>query len=130
LNLYREEIIDHYKNPRNKGSLKNPDITVSENNITCGDEVTISIKLQDTKNKMQMNKIEFIAFTGEGCAISIASASMLTEKLEGKSLEEVKNVSDKDILDMLKIDISPGRLKCAMLPLEALRNIGIAKPQK
>ena len=83
MNIYQENILDHYKNPRNFGKLKNPDIVAKDANTLCGDEIEIQIKLKD-------GKIEDIRFSGPGCAISRASGSMLTEYVKGKSVDEVK----------------------------------------
>lgn len=117
MDLYSEIILDHFKNPRNKGRLKNPTLTAKEENPLCGDKIQIDILLD--KN----NKIKKVGFSGEGCAISQASASMLTEKLIGKSLSEVKKIKEKGIVKMLGIKISAGRMKCALLPLMALRKM-------
>jgi len=113
--LYRDNILDHYKNPRNYGKLENPDISHEEYNPLCGDRLTIQLKIGAD------NRVEAVKFSGHGCAISQASASMLTEMIEGKSLDEVKAITKEDILDMLGIPIGPVRLKCALLSLKALK---------
>jgi nitrogen fixation NifU-like protein len=113
--LYRENILDHYQNPRNYGSLKDPDISYEDDNPLCGDVIRIDLKL-DTENR-----VSEVAFSGEGCAISQASASMLTEELLGKSLEELKQISKDDVLDLLGIQLGPVRIKCALLPLKVLK---------
>ncbi len=115
MDIYSEIILDYYKNPRNKGRMNKPDFSATELNTLCGDKLRIDLKLD--KNK----KICEALFSGEGCAISQAAASMLTEKLIGKSIKQVKIISKKDILDMLKIPISPSRSKCALLCLIALK---------
>lgn len=113
--IYREHILDHYKNPRNFGKLDEYDIHYFDNNPLCGDEIGIWLKLdQDGK------KIADIKFTGRGCAISQCSASMLTEEIKDKSLDEVKQIKSQDVLDMLAIPISPVRMKCAILSLKIL----------
>lgn len=112
--LYREVILDHFKNPRNFGKLQNPTASCSLYNSACGDKIEIDVILKD-------NKIEEIGFIGEGCAISTASASMLTEKVWGKDIEEVKKMKAEDILSMLGITLTPTRMKCALLPLEVLQ---------
>lgn len=125
--LYREVILDHFKNPRNFGKLKNPTASFSLYNSACGDKITIELKIksrlsgipQKTGN-YDLRIIEDIRFSGEGCAISMASASMLTEKVLGKNIEEVQKLKTKDILKMLGIILTPTRLKCALLPLEVL----------
>ncbi len=109
-----EILLDHYQNPRNFGHLENPDIVHEEGNPSCGDQIRIEIKLED-------NKIADIKFTGKGCTISQASASVLTEIVKGKSLDEVKNFSKEDMLNALGIPISPIRLKCALLGLKVLK---------
>lgn len=112
--MYREHLLDHYKNPRNKGTIKNPDIIYMDDNPLCGDEIEITAKLNG-------KKIKEIRFNGKGCAISQASASMLTETLEGKSLDEVKKFGTDDIVKMLGIELSPIRVKCAVLSLKILQ---------
>ena len=111
---YREAIIDHYKHPRHKGTLKNADIHYHDTNPFCGDEVTVQLQVVD-------DKIVDAAFCGRGCAISQASASMMMEEIIGMSVAELKQWSKEDILDLLGIEIGPVRLKCALLPLKALK---------
>jgi nitrogen fixation NifU-like protein len=112
--LYREAILDHYKHPRNKGHLDSPSISHFDHNPFCGDEITLELKIQD-------GVVVQAAFDGRGCAISQASASMMTEEIIGKTLDELKGWSKEDILDLLGIEIGPVRLKCALLPLKALK---------
>src|SRR5437016_14221646 len=112
--FYREYILDHYKNPRNYGRLEHPDISHEEDNPLCGDVVGMDLRVAD-------GVIEDVRFHGRGCAISQASASLLTERLKGMSLEEARTVSKDDVLDELGIDISPARLKCALLSLKVLK---------
>jgi nitrogen fixation protein NifU and related proteins len=112
--FYREYILDHYKNPRNYGRLEEADITHEEYNPLCGDLVGMDFLLTD-------GRIEDIRFHGRGCAISQASASLLTERLKGMSLEEARAISKDDVLDELGIEISPARLKCALLSLKVLK---------
>ena len=112
--MYREYILDHYKNPRNFGRLENPDISHEENNPLCGDVVGMDIKTRD-------GVIEDVRFHGRGCAISQASASLLTERLKGMSLEDARQIGKEDVLDELGIEISPARLKCALLSLKVLK---------
>jgi len=113
--FYRENILDHYRNPRNKGRLEHPTHTAEEHNPLCGDVLHIDLLVNNE------DVIEEVRFEGEGCAISQASASMLTEMIEGKTLEEAKQVSKEDILEALGIDIGPVRLKCALLSLKVLK---------
>jgi nitrogen fixation NifU-like protein len=113
--LYRENILDHYQNPRNYGTLEDPDISYEDDNPLCGDVIRIDIKLDEE------DRITQVAFSGEGCAISQASASMLTEEILGKTLEEVKQLSKEDVLNMLGIQLGPVRIKCALLSLKVLK---------
>src|SRR5438132_12102949 len=112
--FYREYILDHYKNPRNFGRLENPDISHEEDNPLCGDVVGMDFRVQD-------GVIEDVRFHGRGCAISQASASLMTERLKGMSLENARQISKDEVLDELGINISPARLKCALLSLKVLK---------
>jgi len=112
--LYRENVLDHYKNPRHHGTLEHPDISYEDANPLCGDVLRMDLKLKD-------GKIDQVRFTGHGCAISQASASMLCERIEGMSLDEVKKISRDDVLEMLGIELGPVRLKCALLALKTLK---------
>lgn len=112
--LYREAILDHYKHPRRKGNLENPDIHYHDHNPFCGDELTIELKVAD-------DVVVDAAFDGRGCAISQATASMLMEEIVGKSLEELKQLDKAYILELLGIEIGPVRLKCALLSLKVLK---------
>lgn len=109
--------MDHYKHPRNYGHLLRPDAVIEEGNITCGDRIVIEIKFDQKKGK----HVEDIKFSGEGCAISLASASLLTEKAKGMTLEAIMKLTMKDILEMLGITLTPSRVKCALLSLEVLQ---------
>ncbi len=114
--IYRELILDYYRNPRNFGKLDQFDIDSHDSNPLCGDELTMQIKVGDG------GKMEKIMFTGRGCAISLASASMLTELAKGKDLEWVKQLSKEDILKMLGTpDLGPSRIKCALLGMKVLK---------
>jgi nitrogen fixation NifU-like protein len=113
--LYRDEILDHYRNPHNFGTLEQP-TTVNEGaNPLCGDRITLMLAIDDDGN------VQDVAFTGRGCAISQASASMLTDEIKGKPLSEIAQLGQQDVLDNLAIEISPARMKCAMLSLDTLR---------
>ncbi len=112
--FYREYILDHYKNPRNYGRLEHPDITHEEDNPLCGDVVGMDFQIKD-------GVIEDIRFHGRGCAISQASASLLTERLKGIALDDAKKIDKNDVLGELGIQISPARIKCALLPLKVLK---------
>ena len=114
MDLYSEIILDYYKNPRNKGPLKDATHFAEEDNPLCGDKIRIDLKIVD-------NIITDAKFSGQGCAISQAATSMLTEKLIGKTLSESKSLTVQDMTEMLGIPISPGRLKCATLGLIAFQ---------
>jgi len=114
--IYRELILDYYRNPRNYGKLDPHDIEAKDSNPLCGDEVEIQIQVSED------GKIGDIRFFGKGCAISQASASMLTELAKGKPLEWTKDLSKEDILKMLGTsDLGPARIKCALLPMKVLK---------
>ncbi|MFB6183347.1 MAG: Fe-S cluster assembly sulfur transfer protein SufU [Haloarculaceae archaeon] len=108
--MYRQQILDHYKNPRNYGQLDAATFSHVGENPMCGDEIEMYVKLDDDEET-----IEYVAFEGDGCAISQASASMLSEKLQGVSLDELRAMDRDDVIDMLGVDISPMRVKCAVL---------------
>ncbi len=107
--MYRQQILDHYKNPRNYGRLEDPTFTHIGENPMCGDEIRMDVRLDDEET------IKQVAFSGDGCAISQASASMLSGKLAGKTIDELLEMDRDDIVDMLGVDISPMRIKCAVL---------------
>lgn len=113
--LYREVIIEHYKNPSHRGHLDPCDITFSDNNPLCGDHIQIDLRVDSD------GKISDARFDGYGCAISQASADLLLESVVGKSLEEVKKLNKDSILEMLGIELGPVRLKCALLSLKVLK---------
>jgi nitrogen fixation NifU-like protein len=113
--LYREYILEHYKHPHNHGSLEQPDMEAHDLNPLCGDELTFQIALD------QDGKVKDVAFDGHGCAISQASASMLSDELKGLSTQELLQLDRQTVLDLLGIDISATRLKCAMLSLKVVK---------
>lgn len=115
MDMYRQVILDHYKNPSNFGHLPHPDAKVEEGNVTCGDRIVMEISVDKGKH------IKDIRFSGEGCAISQASASMLTEKVKGMKLDRLMKLKTKDITGMLGSALTPSRTKCATLPLEVLQ---------
>lgn len=119
-NLYRENILDHYKHPRNFGPLSDAKTSFSLNNPLCGDTIKISLKFNPHKKTANSSAVEQIRFEGVGCAISIASASMLTEFVQGKSIRHVLQLDKDDVLKLLGITLTPTRLKCALLPLETI----------
>jgi len=113
--IYREIILDYYRNPRNYGKIQNPDIAQKDSNPLCGDELEMHLNIKD-------NKVADVKFTGKGCAISQASASMLTELIIGKDFEYVKKLTKEDILDNLGLhELGPARIKCALLSLKVLK---------
>lgn len=113
--LYREIIIDRYKNPVHKGSLEPHDIAFEDDNPLCGDFIRIELRISEEEI------IEEAVFGGHGCAISQASADLLLDEIIGKSVDEVKGLSKEDILDLLGIELGPVRLKCALLSLKVLK---------
>jgi nitrogen fixation NifU-like protein len=113
--FYRENILDHYRHPRNAGSLEDATHSHEEDNPLCGDVIRIDLHVNED------NVIDKVAFEGRGCAISQASASMLTEMIQGKTLEEAKQIGKDDILEALGIEIGPVRMKCALLSLKVLK---------
>lgn len=113
--LYRELIIDRFKSPHYKGELDPNDITFEDDNPYCGDHIRVDVRLDGN------DVVTEAAFSGEGCSISQASADLLVESIHGKTLDEIKNMSKEDILDMLGIELGPVRLKCALLSLKVLK---------
>ena len=112
--IYKDIILDYYRNPRNFGDLPNPDVRAKDSNPLCGDIIEMQLKIND-------GKIEDVRFKGKGCAISQASASMLTETVKGKTLDEAKSMSKTDVLNLLGIDPGPTRIKCALLGLKVVK---------
>ncbi|XGI83727.1 Fe-S cluster assembly sulfur transfer protein SufU [Halorutilales archaeon Cl-col2-1] len=118
--MYKQNILDHYRNPHNYGEIENPDIEYDDVNPSCGDEIDVYVELDED------GEIVDAKFEGEGCAISQASASMLTDEIKGMTLEEVKDLDRDYIMDMLGIDLNPMRVKCAVLGLKVLEG-GVAE---
>ena len=114
--MYQENILDHYKNPRNAGKIENASVHHHERNPLCGDELDVFLMI-DKNGKISDVKIE-----ARGCAISTASASMLGEQVKGKNIDEIKKLKKENILEMIGIPISPARLKCALLSLDTFKN--------
>src|SRR3954470_926965 len=123
--LYRDYILEHYRRPHNFGVIDSPTATQEGSNPLCGDRITLQLGIED-------GVLQRVGFTGRGCAISQAPASLLTEEIKGRPLAEVESFRADDLLDLLGIDISPARLKCAMLSHEtlqkALAETGAATP--
>lgn len=114
MSLYQDHILDHYHNPRNFGELAAVTHRASALNPTCGDELSLELNIED-------GIIKDVGFTGKGCAISLASASLLFEETKGKLAAEAKMLAPEDVLKLSGLAISPGRLKCALLSLETLK---------
>ncbi len=112
--LYRELILDHYQHPHNHGEIPDADISYEDSNPLCGDRIRIDLKIRN-------NVVEDVKFNGRGCAISQASASMLTDELMGKSLDEIKKLDKQFVLDLLGVPLGPVRIKCALLPLKVIK---------
>lgn len=113
--LYREVILDHYQHPHNHGTLPEPDITFEDSNPLCGDKIRVDLQVKD-------NIVQQVRFSGKGCAISQASASMLTDELVGKSLDDIKKIDKEFVFQMLGIPLSPSRVKCALLSLKVVKS--------
>ncbi|HEY4189444.1 MAG TPA: SUF system NifU family Fe-S cluster assembly protein, partial [Candidatus Limnocylindrales bacterium] len=114
--LYRDYILEHYRRPHNFGVLEAPSATFEGSNPLCGDRITMQLGVHD-------GVVSDVGFTGRGCAISQASASLLTDEIKGKPVAEVIDFAATDLLDLLGIDISPARLKCAMLSFDSLQHL-------
>jgi len=112
--IYRDIILDYYRHPRNFGDLPNPDVRAKDSNPLCGDVIEMQLKIEN-------GRVKDIRFKGKGCAISQASASMLTEVAKGKTLDEIKALSKSDVLNLLGIDPGPTRIKCALLGLKVIK---------
>ncbi len=113
--FYRELIIERYKDPHFRGVLDPNDITYEDDNPSCGDHIQIDVRLDENGNVTEA------LFSGEGCAISLASADLLLESIIGKNVDDIKELSKEDILENLGIELGPVRLKCALLPLKVLK---------
>ena len=119
MDMYAENILEHYRHPQNKGTLPKHDISFKDNNPLCGDEIEIQVLLEK-------DKVKDIRFDGKGCAISQAAASMLTEMVKGKTLKEVLGMDKQELLDTLGVQLSAVRLKCGLLAYKVLK-AGVCK---
>lgn len=116
MEIYRDEILDHARNPRNRGKIPNPTYQSRTPNPLCGDVIDLGVRLEDDPPR-----VSAVGFEANGCAISVASASMLTEKIKGKTKEELLRLQDKDVVAWFGGSLTPSRVECALLPLKALR---------
>ena len=117
MDIYREEILEHWRSPQNFGKLEDADFVIDQINPLCGDQVTFYFKIKK-------GKIGEVSFTGKGCAISIASASILSETILNKPVSALAKITGRDVLKMIGGPVSPARLKCAFLALEAVKKLG------
>ncbi len=119
--FYKEYILDHYRNPRNFGTLEAPDATAEDLNPLCGDRIRFDLAIDAD------GRVSDVKFSGKGCAISQASASMLSESLKGEKLEDVARLSQDVVLENVGIGISPARMKCAMLGLKVVKSAALGE---
>jgi nitrogen fixation protein NifU and related proteins len=115
-NLYRDFILEHYRNPHNAGVLDPHDLEFADSNPTCGDEMRMTLRLDETRQR-----VVDVAFAGRGCAISQASGSILTDELRGMTLDELRAIDPRSVLENLGVPIGPARLKCALLSYKVLQ---------
>ncbi len=114
MDLYKAHILDHYRSPQNYGKMTGADLVAAKVNPTCGDQITLYIKFKK-------ERVKKITFTGGGCAISMASASLLTQKCRGMSIDDILKMNEKNMKELLGVELNPARLKCAILCLRTLQ---------
>ena len=112
--MYKEHILELYRSPKNFGELKGKNREATEYNATCGDEITMQFNVKD-------NTVKGVKFSGSGCVISLVSASLLTDKMKNMNINKIKRLSEKDMIEIIGMKVNPGRIKCALLPLEAAK---------
>lgn len=115
MDLYAENILDHYRHPRGKQALPSPTVTHEEVNVSCGDSLTISLTIKD-------DRIIAVGWEGSGCAISQAAMSMLSEEIVGKSLSDIGAIQKENVFELLGVPVGPRRIKCALLCLHTVKN--------
>lgn len=125
MNIYRDEIIEHFNDPQNFGKLAKFDLSAKQTNPFCGDDIEMFIKVKKDRmlsHRSSMTVVEDISFVGKGCAVSVAAASILTEFAKGKSVMDLTQFSDEDMIGLLGVDLSETRKKCGLLALATLKD--------
>ena len=113
---YREHILDHYQNPRHRGDLEAPDRVGEAHNAVCGDRVRMTLRVDEA------GRVDEAAFSGDGCVIALASASILAEHAHGQGVTDLQGLSENDVMSLLRVDLGPARRQCARVALEALQD--------
>ncbi|MGC8587247.1 MAG: iron-sulfur cluster assembly scaffold protein [Candidatus Micrarchaeia archaeon] len=114
LDIYAESLLENYEKPQNRGKMEHPTVSVHEENTSCGDEMTVYLKIVD-------GKLTDVKFDGSGCAISIGSASIVSSSIKGMSISEIEKIGKERVISMIGIDPGPGRMHCATLFMRAVR---------